>query len=375
MMNHHFSRNVLWLVFLTAFSLSGCTPAAPTRPATLSPEPQPALTRTPSPTSRPVIPSSTPTPAPSPTPTATLLPSPTPSPTPPAWDGYLALVARLKKKPKEWIGEYYTFPPFLFLARYGGETLTQITETSTDVLVSWSPNGKKLAFVADDYSMDISDELIQFLDLESMQIQVLQPHWPEGGQGSTNRSISSQAWSADGKSILFNNTYGPRWLIHRMDVESQEANFITEGGFSAAWLDGGRSLIWLIRYWDENYKLGNWADLVRYDLEDNTETFLAQGLDVISYAISPDGTQIAHSVVLGEIAPLYVINTDGSGRKRIAHFATNVSWTPDGRSLLYAWDCDIYQVEIETKQSQKLSLPDGYCYYFAALQPTANETQ
>ena len=60
-------------------------------------------------------------------------------------------------------------------------------------------------------------------------------------------------------------------------------------------------------------------------------------------SLSPDGRQVAVDIAgtdpLKRISPLYVMNRDGSGRRRITDAESNVfgaDWSPDGRTLAYA---------------------------------------
>jgi predicted RNA-binding protein len=64
-----------------------------------------------------------------------------------------------------------------------------------------------------------------------------------------------------------------------------------------------------------------------------------------------------------------LIHSDGSNPQKIVNEAGEFSWTPDGKSLLYALDCKIYKIEIGQNLVQELALPEGYCYWYAALQP------
>jgi Tol biopolymer transport system component len=82
---------------------------------------------------------------------------------------------------------------------------------------------------------------------------------------------------------------------------------------------------------------------------------------------SPDGTQIVFirqdPTAPPEVGALFVVNTDGSGLRRITpkRFAlfTGGSWSPDGQWILFAHDGSLFKVHPDATGLQQIPLDDG----------------
>lgn len=167
---------------------------------------------------------------------------------------------------------------------------------------------------------------------------------------SSMQNLRDVVWAPDGESVLVVGSARARLDvglgIYRIDLTSGEPTFLVrgtteQGGFAAA-LDG-RSL----------FIARGLEGIVRFDLSTGEETLLYA--DPSSrhalIAVSPDGATLAFTaadptsedlVVHGSL--LMVMPTDGRGAAREVYRThaperlvrrTGLSWTPDGRALLF----------------------------------------
>jgi TolB protein len=89
--------------------------------------------------------------------------------------------------------------------------------------------------------------------------------------------------------------------------------------------------------WDEE----NYYQLISISPDEGTPTPLtSQPDDVLDFALSPDGTQIAYSSYRDdEGSDLFLIDSDGNNRRQILDCAqggcSNPSWEPNGRRIIY----------------------------------------
>ncbi len=212
---------------------------------------------------------------------------------------------------------------------------------------SWSPSGKKIAFFS-----------ARPEDSEMMRKYRMPFHFPlylmDSAGGNPKRlfdfPVSSFAWSPDSRQILYVSAYedpagtdrdvisekkGPMSAVYLMDLQTGEQRRVTGFGQNCygSWSPDGTYVA---------LTFGN---------EQSTEIYAAsldgrhtRRVDVspgvkIKPVWSPNGKQIAFIGVApseeGGTAAAYVINVDGTNKKKIGNVnAYEISWSVDGRALL-----------------------------------------
>jgi Tol biopolymer transport system component len=237
--------------------------------------------------------------------------------------------------------------------------------------VAWSPDGREIVFSAASELETDWVEMLYVLNFETGQVRKLEPFWPGINPGGA-ALLEHPAWSMDGGSILFVQPSGPEQFIHRMDVKTQAASYLTTGMYPI-WLDGGRAIASLHLYMTENYKTTGYGDIYLYNLDNGSESKLTKDIEVDFITASPNGTQIAYGRKENKHFPIYTMDSDGSNSRRVVLDAGIFSWAPDGNWLWYGMDCHIYRVSVDSLEKQLIHLPQGYCYWYAALQPLNNQ--
>lgn len=192
----------------------------------------------------------------------------------------------------------------------GGNQRRVTVNRIVDVQPTWSPDGKKIAFV--------SNRNKGYLQIWVMDADGVNPVRITHGSRDVNPD-----WSPDGKQIAYDA------VLHPKDVDrSPHVIFVTDA-------DGTneKQLI------DESGVYPSW---------------------------SPDGTRIAFvSGRHGNINQIYVMDADGKNQKRITYDWVNKltpSWSPDGRRIAYATENGIYVMDTDGKNQRKLTqhLDDGH---------------
>ena len=174
----------------------------------------------------------------------------------------------------------------------------------------------------------------------------LDPHWLAAGV--------EPAWSADGTELAYSTGRflaiqgvdgdPPRDVIVALPTVLAESGVI--GGPS--WSPDGRQIVFSFFHTDTSVAGDEWredlytVDVATVDVRLLTAT-LAGETDH-SPAFSPDGTKIAYAH-WGSQPGIWVMNADGSDAHSIASVAgypLGVSWSPDGRSLVFALRTQAY---------------------------------
>jgi TolB protein len=220
----------------------------------------------------------------------------------------------------------------IFVINADGSGLRQLTRNAlVDEEPAWSPDGHKLAWSrwSDGTGEDV---FVMKADGSDQQNLTQRP----GNQGGPR-------WSPDGRAILFTavplaQPRSPTLWPHRGDVYvinadgSGQRNLThtrKSGEFDPSWSPDGRIAF--------SRQFGGGVRILVMNADGGgkravTPKFARSGDRGITGIWSPDGRRIAFD----EDDAIYVINTDGSGLRRLAQNASVGDWSPDGRKIIFA---------------------------------------
>ena len=253
----------------------------------------------------------------------------------------------------------------------GGNQVRLTNHPANDSHPSWSPDGKKIAFVSD---RNNKADHIYVMDSEGQNLMRL-----------TNEAVSRwPAWSPDGKKIVYVRSKGG-YQIWVMDADGGNKTQITHAGLNVypAWSPDGARIAF------RSLKNGA-AGLFVMEKNGSNPKRLAPDRNITSNpAWSPDGQRIAYDESLGFWpSSIYVVESDGGGQPE--SLTDNLptkwgpTWSPDGDMIAYVQEVPnnrttIHLMTAEGKYLKQLSAahvgddtPDWYAPSGWSVSPAAN---
>ncbi|MFI9804958.1 hypothetical protein ACIHEJ_11425 [Streptomyces sp. NPDC052301] len=246
----------------------------------------------------------------------------------------------------------------LYAVSPAGGTPVALTHTPavSDVMPSWSPDGKRVAFVR--YGSGGAVDGIWTMKSTGGGLKAV-----PGTKGA-----SDPAWSPDGKRIAFAKPVGTQREIYVADVDGTPATRLTHNAVDdlhPTWSPDGRNLAF------NRVDPGGHSRLMRIRLSTLAQTAVTGSG---SHDWTPDWShtdRIAFSRVDSSgFAHLYVVRPDGTGTHRITAARLNdknPSWSPDGGRLVFtrggADDADpehLYLVRADGTGLKQLTKTDSH---------------
>jgi Tol biopolymer transport system component len=269
---------------------------------------------------------------------------------------------------------------------------SQLKRLANALDVSWSPDGRRLAFVFTESDVSIlsaypSDIYVVGTD------RVGAKRIGESPQTETSETSGNfdPAWSSDGGRIAFvhgrlstelqyrifvanANRSETKFLAVGLDPEwspdDEQLVFIRGDPFSDIWVirSDGRTPRRLTRSPADEYAPRWSPDGSRIAFSSPRGIFvmnadgkrlrqITRGLEGIP-TWSPDGTKIAFEREGAALhGALYIVNADGSGLKKLRKEGGDPAWSPDGKEIAFATGRGILLQNLETHQLRPLPTP------------------
>jgi dipeptidyl aminopeptidase/acylaminoacyl peptidase len=209
-----------------------------------------------------------------------------------------------------------------------GETprqLTNLENTTHDIMPCWSPDGQSLAFLSDRSG--------------SPQIHLLPLHGGEARQVSRlSQGVSEYSWRPDGAAVLAHSPWKAADDQQQPDTSATAVVYtrLDEQWDGIGFRNGRRQQLWLL------------------PLDGEATRLTAEPVDVVSSCWSPDGTEIAFCANrrpdpdLSASMALWVLNVANGQMRRLSPetgLAQMPAWSHDGQSIAY------YYCEDQTEAS------------------------
>jgi Tol biopolymer transport system component len=214
----------------------------------------------------------------------------------------------------------YARPDGIFVVNADGRGRRRVARKERALSISslaWSGDGRRLLFT----------ETRDHNDLEI---------YTTGNGGSNTKPLTSNAvddlqpsWAPDGARLAFIRMQGPSPDIWVMDADGSEQRLVTRNGFDPAWTPDGSRIVFSRYVAPTVEPYSTYAVTVSSGEE---QTLVPGGYHG---APSPDGARLAF--LRGTLGELAIASADGSGAMSLAPADTtdSLSWSPDGRTIAF----------------------------------------
>ena len=234
---------------------------------------------------------------------------------------------------------------------------------------SWSPDGKRIAFSSDrDGHFNIPGGLPNY------EVYVMDA---DGGnqRNLTNNpnDDSSPSWSPDGKRIAFVSDRDGNYEIYAMDADGNNPQRLTDNDFydtHPSWSPDGKRIAFISRR--DGHFIGEGGlstEIYVMDADGGNEQRLTNNRKSDSSpSWSPDGKWIVFASDRkgdGVNYEIYVMDADGGNTRRLTNnrvYDTSPSWSPDGKRIVFVSNPDgkhenyeIYVMDNDGGNQQKLT--------------------
>ena len=206
----------------------------------------------------------------------------------------------------------------------GGNQENLTNNPAYDGQPDWSPDGTKIAFVS---SRDGGTSQIHIMDADGENVIRL----TDGP-----RHKGDPDWSPDGGKIAFTVQVGPSHIAV-MGVDGKNREMLVDQARKPSWSPDGKKIAFVSERGAHQDH-----DIFVIGAHGHGRENVKLGLGGVSPSFSPDGGRIAYMDGHKGFRHIYVIDTDGTDRKRLSHNEEHhwaPAWSPGGRMIAYyVWD-------------------------------------
>ncbi len=189
---------------------------------------------------------------------------------------------------------------------------------------SWSPNGSLVAFTGWDLPADFRSGDKNDIVVADARGRLIRNMTPNNAEDNYNPK-----WSPDGRWIAFFSSVLTLSLVPSDGSSNPTALALSDPGGDVAWFPDGKRLA--ISMFSKTDELGIYS----VNLDGTGLRFLVQGSEP---SVSPDGSQLAYTRIVGRGFDIYVAKSDGSKPHQLAKTVLpegNPSWSPDGKWIAF----------------------------------------
>jgi Tol biopolymer transport system component len=247
---------------------------------------------------------------------------------------------------------------FLFSVEDGErQRLTWAPQSSADYSPAFSPDGNTLAFIR---SSGLSSEDIYLISTHGGKLQRLT---------ADERRITSLAWTADGREIVFSSNRGGGFSLWRVALSGGTPERVAVTGqnaYSPAISRQGDRLVYNVSFLDSNiWRIDNSNAA---DHQASPTRLISSSRQDHSPQFSPDGKKIAFVSDRSGSDEIWLCERDGSHPVQLTFFDGTVSgtprWSPDGQQIVLdarpAGNADIYVVSAEGGKPRPVTLEPSH---------------
>ena len=226
---------------------------------------------------------------------------------------------------------------FLFSTE-SGERLRRTTpppeQFVRDKEPAFSPDGHQLAFVR---GFGITGYEIRLHSLEDGSERLL---------ASVEGIHTDLGWTANGSALVYATELEGRARLWKVNVSNRRNELLAVGEnavyFSVARAGGG--LVYST-YWSRDCNIWRVAGPATDERLPPERVIVSTAMEWLP-VYSPDGARIAFNSRRSGAAGIWVCDNDGSNCSQLVERGLSPHWSPDGGSIAYAWEGDLYAVGI-----------------------------
>ena len=253
----------------------------------------------------------------------------------------------------------------IYVLSADGNDPKQLTNNRNDILPSWSPDGKQIAFLS-----------LRPQDHELAVEQDLAGHWflyVMNADGQDQRRVTKTPigaifhWSSDGSRFLFQSSYEDPSNKGKDGTVSSAIYTISANGSRQtrltpiqgidsfpAWSPDGKRIAFC------SNRAGAMDIFVMNADGSGTSRVTADAAADTNPIWSPDGNRIAFTSYRRQgDGSVYVVGADGRGERWICDAGSPAAWSPDGNRILVASDGQITVIGTDGQHQRRLTRPNG----------------